>query len=413
VSFATSSICLMTGNHLCHNPRVLKSARALARHGFSVEVLGGWSDPVLKERDRELLISLPFKFTPVVDMTQTGLSALFRRVRNKAGRVAHQFANEENRWQLGYCYPELREAAFRCSASLYIAHSEPGMAVAADLLRHGYRVGVDMEDWFSEDLLPEARRQRPVSLLRGLERTLLMNGSYASCPSIAMSAALASEYRCQRPVVIYNACERTGRSDFENAVRDRQNTGRRSIHWYSQTLGRGRGLEDLIAALPRINGEAEIHLRGEPAAGFEDWLKMHVPHNWQDRVFLHGLVNNNELLSRVAEHDIGFAGEMTYCRSRDLTITNKILDYLRAGLAVVASNTAGQQEAACLAPGAVSLYPTGNPGALAECLNGLLESPAVLAGAKAAALQAAEQSFCWRRQERRLLQSVELALSTT
>ena len=258
----------MTGNHLCHNPRVLKSASALARNGFSVEVLGGWTDPVLKERDRELLISLPFKFTPVVDMTQPGLSSLLRRVRNKAGRVGHQFANAENRWQLGYCYPELRQAAFRRSAALYIAHSESAMAVAADLLRDGYRVGVDMEDWFSEDLLPEARRQRPVSLLRGLERTLLVNGSYASCPSIAMSAALASEYRCRRPVVIYNAGERTRRSDFENAVKDRQNTGRPSIHWYSQTLGRGRGLEELITALPRISGEAEIHLRGESAAGY-------------------------------------------------------------------------------------------------------------------------------------------------
>ena len=223
-------ICLVTGNHLCHNPRVWKSASALARNGFSVEVLGAWTDPVLKDRDRELLISLPFKFTPVVDMTQTGLSALFRRGRNKVGRVAHQFVNKENRWQLGYCYPELREAAFRCSASLFIAHSEPGMAVAADLLRHGYRVGVDMEDWFSEDLLPEARRQRPVSLLRGLERRLLVNGSYASCPSIAMSGALADEYGCRRPEVIYNSWDRTGRSDFD-AVKDRQNTGRPSIHW--------------------------------------------------------------------------------------------------------------------------------------------------------------------------------------
>jgi len=46
------------------------------------------------------------------------------------------------------------------------------------------------------------------------------------------------------------------------------------------------------------------------------------------------------LLSRIAEHDIGFAGEMKHCRSRDLTVTNKILQYLLAGIAVVAGNMA-------------------------------------------------------------------------
>ena len=126
---------------------------------------------------------------------------------------------------------------------------------------------------------------------------------------------------------------------------------------------------------------------------------------------MHRLVANDELLSRVAEHDIGFAGEMTYCGSRDLTVTNKILYYLLAGLAVVASDTVGQQEAAGQAPGAVSLYRSGDPRALAECINVLFNSPAGLARAKAAALQAAEQTFCWERQEESLLQSVTQALS--
>jgi len=54
-------------------------------------------------------------------------------------------------------------------------------------------------------------------------------------------------------------------------------------------------------------------------------------------------VDGDDLLSRIAEHDIGFAGEMPHCRSRDLTVTNKILQYLLAGLAVVASGTAGQR----------------------------------------------------------------------
>ncbi len=59
---------------------------------------------------------------------------------------------------------------------------------------------------------------------------------------------------------------------------------------------------------------------------------------------MHPLIPANELLSRVAEHDIGLALELRQPDSRNLTVTYKFLHYLLAGLAVVASDTAGQSE---------------------------------------------------------------------
>src|SRR6202023_3342194 len=96
-------------------------------------------------------------------------------------------------------------AVSRQAANLYIAHSELGMDAAANLLRGGWPVGIDMEDWYSEDLLPEARKSRPLRLLRNLERELLTTSSHATCPSRSMSEALATEFGCPPPRVIYNA----------------------------------------------------------------------------------------------------------------------------------------------------------------------------------------------------------------
>jgi glycosyltransferase involved in cell wall biosynthesis len=127
---------------------------------------------------------------------------------------------------------------------------------------------------------------------------------------------------------------------------------------------------------------------------------------------LHGLVSNAELLSRIAEHDIGFAGETPLSRSRDLTVTNKILHYLVAGLAVVASDTTGQREVAAQAPGGVFLYPSGDASALAARLDALLGSADALGRAKKAALDAAERTFCWERQEKALLESIKRALGS-
>jgi glycosyltransferase involved in cell wall biosynthesis len=406
-----TSIGIVTGNHLCNNPRVIKEGTTLANAGYTVTVIGAWFDADLKARDLEVQKSLPFSFRPAMDCTGNTLHRLRLRVNVKLGAIAHRLVRFESRHQLGYAYHSLR-AVFDQPETLYIAHSEAAMAVATDLLNDGRLVGIDVEDWFSEDLPPTARKHRPVHLLRRLERKLLTLGRYASCPSHAMSEALAREFGCHQPTVIYNAFPWSDRASIDGLSKDRRDRQLPSIHWFSQTLGHGRGLEDLLAALPLLKHDAEIHLRGKPVSGFESWIEHHLPEAWRGRIRVHGLVSNAELLSRIAEHDIGFAGETPLIRSRDLTVTNKILYYLLAGLAVVASETAGQREVATQSPGGVFLYPSGDAPALAARLNTLLGSADALRQAKSAALAAAKETFCWERQEKALLESIKRALGS-
>jgi len=401
---------LLTGSSISHNPRALKEASALARAGYQVRVLGAWLDPTLKTMDQHLIPELPFEFIPVLDITENRLNGKLARIRRKSGASAHAFAGFENRWQLGYSYTYLKRAAFGEQADLYIAHSEPAMAVCVDLHRAGRRVGIDMEDWFSEDLLPEARRTRPLRLLHSLERILLVEGAFASCPSRAMSDSLTLAYNCPAPTVIYNAFAWEERQSLARLRHDRRDRKLPSIHWFSQTLGPGRGLEELFGALPLISTPVEIHLRGQLAEGFERCLLSKIPHEWHHRVFFHGLVPNAELLQCIAEHDIGFAGEQHYCRNKELTVSNKILLYLLAGLAVVASDTLGQREVADRAKGAVFAYPAGDARALAAALNTLLASPPSLCRAKAAALKAAQSTFCWERQKHLLIDAIDRSL---
>jgi glycosyltransferase involved in cell wall biosynthesis len=412
-----SRIVLISGNSLCHNPRVMKAASALARHGYDVHVLGAWLDADLKARDQAMLEQASFRFEPVFDATQAGFYSAaahtLARARRKVANTVYLLTGWQSRDQLGYGIGRLMARARAFAADLYIAHSEPALYVAWRLMQDGRRSGVDMEDWYSEDLLADARARRPLNLLRKLESGLLVKGAFATCPSGAMSEALAAAYGGKPPAVIYNAFPAGERAAIDGVRKDRRNTGLPSIYWFSQTLGPGRGLEDLIAALPLFDRDVEVHLRGRATAGMTEWIRSQTPERWRQRVFLHPLVPNEELASRLAEHDIGFAGEQPYCRSRDLTVTNKILHYLLGGLAVVASDTAGQREVAMQASGAVTLYEPGNPAALAQALRTLIDSPDGLARAKAAALLAAQQTFCWERQEQILLRSIEAALRET
>ena len=407
-------IAILSGASPSWNPRVVKEAAALARAGFDVMVLGVSLGLERWESDRNLARQYGYRYRSVAPRAGGGfyreLLRFLPRLQNRSARMLGGAIGVEGRWQLGANSPNLLRFARASGAEYFIVHLEEAVWAGRALLKEGLRVGCDLEDWYSEDLLPEARRHRPVRLLRELESVLLARGSHVTCPSSAMSRAIADDYECSTPGVIYNAFPWAERALIDGLSKDRGGRQVPSIHWFSQTLGADRGLDDLLGALPLVPGGVEIHLRGRPARGFEDWLRSRVPEEWNARVFVHGLVPHNQLLSRIAEHDIGFAGEMKYCRNKDVTVSNKILQYLLAGLAVVASDTAGQREVAAQAPGATLLYPSGDAGALAQKINFLLGSREGLRAARAAALAAAQRKFCWERQEPVLLNSVSRAL---
>jgi glycosyltransferase involved in cell wall biosynthesis len=392
---------------------VIKEATALHDAGYRVEVLGGWFVPEFKARDQELMTNVEFQYRPLCDLTENTALRLWLRARGRLAKAIHAKTGWESHWQLGYAVSALRRAAKNGKADLWIAHADQGLWAVANGSVAKVPFGFDMEDWLSEDTAPEMRRHRPVKLLRNLEHDVLRSAAHTTCPSRAMSDALAAEYDCRPPEVIYNAFPWSDRATIDGQIKDRRDRSLPSIHWYSQTLGSDRGLGDLFAALPRIDRDVEVHLRGKPAAGFQEWMAAHLPKAHRNRIFIHGQVSNDELLSRIAEHDIGFCGELQFCCNRDLTVTNKILHYLLAGLAVVASDTAGQREVAEKAKDAVRIYASGNPVTLATQLNLLLCKPELLRESKAAALHVAERTFCWERAAPILLRSVELALTKT
>lgn len=406
-----AKILILIGGHLCTAPRPQKEAETLANAGHDVTVRGFWFDPELVKRDRLLMVNKKWRFEPIVDFQPT------HRLNNWKIRLQSRFAKEQfqrfgtfSPGLLGYGAKAMLKAARQARADLTIVHSEAGLWVGNRLLDEGFRVGVDIEDWFSEDLLPEARAARPIAQLKALESRLARDCTYCLTTSHALAEALAEAYQAPKPTVIYNAFPWAERSQIDHQKQDRCNPNLPSLHWFSQTIGPGRGLETLFQALPHLTAQVEIHLRGNYPESARQWLEPLVPSEWRDRLFIHPTVPNAELLSRISEHDIGLALEIPYCFNKQFTASNKLFQYLQAGLAVIATDTAGQREILSRSSAIGRLIPSNHPLALAQALEDLLQTPDKLAVAKAAALQAAKEQFCWERQAEILLQAAELAL---
>jgi glycosyltransferase involved in cell wall biosynthesis len=409
-----AKILILIGAHLCTAPRPQKEAETLANAGHDVTVQGCWFDPELVKRDRSLAVGKKWRFVTILDLQSTAAEGRLRNLQARfEGRMARAIFQGFGRFSpalLGYSITNMLTSALKTQADLTIVHSEAGLWIGDRLLDAGFRVGVDFEDWFSEDLLPEDRLNRPIPQLKALESRLVRECKYCLTTSQSLAQALASSYQAPPPTVIYNAFPWSERQQLDGELRDRRNLDLPSIHWFSQTIGAGRGLEMLFQALPYIDLAVEIHLRGHLSESGKEWLEDLIPSDWRDRLFVHPTVPNDELLSRIAEHDIGLALEMTYCPSRQLTITNKLFQYLQAGIAVIATDTLGQREVFQQNPEIGCLIPHDSPMALAQTIQLLLSDRQKLMAAKAAALTAARDRFCWENQADRLLEVAELAL---
>ncbi|MFA6961795.1 MAG: glycosyltransferase [Opitutaceae bacterium] len=396
-------ILIISNGALCRNPRVVKEANTLGRAGHEVTVLTVRNHAASVPLDEALAKGAPFTHR-WIDLLN-GPQAWCRRARSRLAREAGLRFGLSLVDSLGPAHALLR--AVRAEpADLVIAHNEIAHWVGTQLIAEGRRVCADIEDWHSEDLLPEDRAGRPLTLIRQVERELLQHAVHTTTTSNALADALHTRYGGQRPHVIGN----TFPLQPDPRIGDPNEPP--VFFWFSQTIGPGRGLEHFFSAWKLTRHPSRVVLLGEHSGDYMNIILSRLPADRRPCVSFLPLVPPAELPSLIARHDIGLALEQSFIVNRNLTITNKILQYLNAGLAVVASDTAGQREVLSHASGAGLVVETHETTRFAIALDGLLSDRASLRHHQQAARLLAEQTYCWEHDAPQLVNLVDRALAT-
>lgn len=394
-------ILVLTNGPLARNPRVVKEASALSAAGHAVTVLGVRNHRPSVTLDADIVASAAFRLEQI-DLLD-GPRAWLRRAFARAARDLAARGGPATIHALGPAGALLRRAR-STPADLVIVHNEIAHWAGLRLLAGGRRVAADIEDWHSEDLLPEHRAGRPLALLRRIERGLLHQAAYVCTTSHALADGLHARHGGRRPEVITNS--------FPLPPPPRRAAGEPpAFFWFSQTTGPGRGLEAFVAAWARTSRPSRLVLLGEVAGDFDRGLLALVPEPRRGHVEFLPPVPPAALPALIARHDIGLALEQSAIVNRDLTITNKILQYLGAGLAVAATPTAGQREVLAHAPEAGVLESFADPASAAGTLDALLADRDALDARRAAARRLAESRYCWELEAPKLVRLAGQALA--
>ena len=403
-------ILILTASHLCRNPRVVKEATTLGAARYDVTVMSISVQERFERLDLELMRGLPFQRKVLNYRSTTPRARLANFTQRSATWGARHLCrtlNVETAQSLGPARALLNFARSH-PADLTIAHTEIPIWAAQFLIQEGRRVAVDVEDWYSQDLMFADRRSRPIRLLRRAEDFVLHHAAYVSATSDSMADALAGAYQCPRPIVLRNTFPLQPLSRVDRPPGDAPP----AFIWFSQTVGPGRGLELFLSAWAQTRQPSRVHLLGDVRPSYREHLLSRLPAARRPDIRFIPLVPPDDLPAKLAEFDLWLALEPPWPRNRDVTISNKIFQYMNAGLAVIATDTAGQSEVLHAAPDCGLLIQAHETTQLAARLDELLGDRARLRACQLAARTAAVTQFNWAHAAPRLLAAVDRALAS-
>ncbi|MAE72352.1 MAG: hypothetical protein CME06_18020 [Gemmatimonadetes bacterium] len=289
---------------------------------------------------------------------------------------------------------------------------EPARALAASravpLIYDSHELFIDsLNQGFSADCGRPRRLARSAALawMEAIGRWAERRGYAAAAAHITTNESyrefLGRRYGPPNPVPIDNYPPRrelgeSGRLRRELAIEESQ-----KVILYQGNFTHGRGLDRLIRALPLLDSEAVVVLIGW------GWIRAELEAlarelAVQDRVYIVDTVPAGELPEYTAGADVGVMTTDPINLSRRYCTSNKLFEYLMAGLPVVVSDLPENRKV-------LDAYPAGEligdlePATIAGAINKVLTSKR-LDEMKSLGRKAVKERYNWERERAKLIE---------
>ena len=383
---------------------MVKEAQSIALNGFEVSVvysqLSNWATNLDKE-----LVDLNSEINWICvnnGIIQNSIEFFKIRVRKKIWEKIYQFFSDvfDSDIKSSVLFSqELVKATLKVQADLYIGHNLgalPAIIIASK--SYNAKASFDFEDFHRGEYKVGDVQSQKVKKIEDKYVPLL---DFATCAS----PLIEDEYKKLYPYVkitTINNCFPFHYKDKSQRVNIDEDI---KLFWFSQNIGTGRGVEDIIRAIGLVNDKRiKLTLLGNSTDDIKKYfIDISIENNLSsDQLIFLDPVPEKELVKIGMQHHIGIASEILLQENRNYCLTNKIFIYLLAENAILFSNTKAQSEFLKQYPGIGYLYNQGKVEEIANHLKTYLQQPTVLENQRNKSCQFG-QDLNWEKERLKLL----------
>lgn len=336
-------IVLVSSGQPSVNPRLVKEANKLSSEGYDVYVIYAYWEKWAFITDIELFKTVKWK--PILaggSPNNDKLIYYFSKIRNKIAK----FISKNITFKLGFAeltkfsaFVDMLKKAKNIKADLYIAHNLAALPIAAKAAKyHNSKYSFDAEDFHRQENTDDTLSLE-FSISKFIEDKYFKNASFIT----AASPLIGEEYKKNYQDLHFHVINNVFESKF---IQEKQieKSAELKLFWFSQTIGKNRGLEDIIQALIYLNNaKITLHLLGNLTEVSKNYFDNLVK-NSNVIVQYYKPILPEKIFEFASQFDIGLALEKTVPYNRNICLTNKIFTYLTSGLAVIASDTLSQKQ---------------------------------------------------------------------
>lgn len=329
-------ICVVTSLAAAAEPRAPRHAIA-AREAFPAAeiMLVDMAPTGAVPADPQVLAATPGieRRTLTYPTRRTGLPALvWRKLQVALARLRFRLTGRVSEPVFGASVVGLAGALKRIGADVLIAHNIETLAPASDATRRsGARLVFDCMEYYAD--MGDSQTAVEAAAARRLQAERLPECSLVTASSEALGQALAREYAIPTPLALYNTPARV------KALPERSSEGLR-LYWRNAVIGLSqRGLDEALVALTLLPAEVVLAVQGRPPTDGGMALRNRIAElGLEERVRILPPYAPGEAVREAAAHSVGLCLERRGPANHELTVSNKLFDYMMAGLAVVVSD---------------------------------------------------------------------------
>lgn len=330
-------VCICTSCGIDQEPRAPRHAKLISSMELVDEVIfvecvpsghtSNARESLVNDKIKVISCEFPTRNSNLYILVFSKLAIAFFRLVYKHIGIIHPYA-------ISFKTYLLLKKLSAIEANVYFGHNiETLLPIALAKQKSSCKVIFDSMELYSD--MGDGQGPLEQSLVRNLERNLLKKCDLIIASSQQVSEALVSQYQINKPLAIYN-------KPPLQTLPPREKPKGLHLYWRNSTIALSqRGLGDILDALVFLPDDVFLHIQGKKSADYHSLIDKIEQLKLKDRVIIHDPFLPHQAVICANDYHVGICPEQDTCANQRLTVSNKLFDYMSAGLAVIASDLPG------------------------------------------------------------------------